>query len=120
MSFYKVFAAITLFFVVVFGILTFKMPELLHVHAWYALLYCAGLSLLSHFILSKGIGKDDFYNYSMSATGLRLFASAFGLIAYFYIFKEDKVLFAITFFAIYFIYQAVEIRFLLAQLRQNP
>ena len=113
MTFYKGFALITLFFVVIFTVLTFAAPQLLHAHAWFALAYCVLITLLSHKILSKGLNKEDFYNYSMGASGLRLLGTAFGLIAYFYNFKDERVLFAVTFFAVYFTYQAFEVRLLL-------
>jgi hypothetical protein len=70
-------------------------------------------------ILSKGLKKEDFYNYSMGATGLRLLGTAFALIAYFYNFNDDNAIFAMTFFAVYFTYQTFEVRFLLNQLREN-
>ena len=119
MTFYKGFAAITLFFVTIFAVLTFAAPQFLHAHAWFALIYCALITLLSHRILAKGVNKDDFYNYSMGASGLRLLGTAFGLIAYFYNFPDDNVLFALTFFAVYFTYQTFEIRLLLKKLGEK-
>jgi hypothetical protein len=102
-------------------ILQFTTP-LIFPHTWAMLAYFFGVTLLSHQIMSKGTAsKDpiDSYNATMGASAIRLFLGLAIVITYIYLFKENKFNFAITFFILYFLFTAFEIKTLLSKLRQN-
>jgi hypothetical protein len=102
-------------------ILQFTTP-LIFPHTWVMIAYFFGITLLSHSIMEKGTAsKDpiDSYNATMGATAVRLFLSLAVVVIYIYLFKENKYNFAFTFFILYFLFTAFEIRTLLSKLRQN-
>lgn len=72
--------------------------------------------------MEKGTAsKDaiDSYNATMGTTAIRLFLSLIVVITYIYLFKENKFNFAFTFFILYFLFTAFEIKTLLSKLRKN-
>ena len=96
--------------------------SLIFPHTWAMIAYFFGVTLLSHQIMSKGTAsKDpiDSYNATMGASAIRLFLGLAIVITYIYLFKENKFNFAITFFILYFLFTAFEIKTLLSKLRQN-
>ncbi|MCC5945813.1 MAG: hypothetical protein JJT94_12845 [Bernardetiaceae bacterium] len=90
-----------------------------HPHIWYIFAYCASLSFLSFLLTARGMQSQDFANYGMASTGLRLFLSVGVIVTYLMKVGESPLLFAVTFFILYFFYMGFEILALLANLRQN-
>lgn len=102
-------------------VLQFTTP-LIFPHTWGMIVYFFGITLISHKIMEKGTAsKDaiDSYNATMGTTAIRLFLSLALVITYIYLFKENKFNFAFTFFILYFLFTAFEIKTLLSKLRQN-
>jgi hypothetical protein len=73
-------------------------------------------------MVHKGIQGDgfDFHNRFMGNSAIRLLLTAVILFLYFYKVKVESVNFVMTFFVFYFIFTIFEIKYLLANLRQNP
>lgn len=92
-----------------------------HPHAYYILAYNAGLAVFHYWMGRKGAEKGglEFSNYVQGATAVRLLLSLFLLIVYFVQVKENKISFAATFFAFYFLYMLFDIAHLLPTLRAN-
>lgn len=107
--------------IVIAGVLQFSSP-LIFPHTWAMIAYFFGVTLLSHKIMTQGTAsKDpiDSYNATMGASAIRLFLGLAIVITYIYLFKENKYNFAITFFILYFLFTAFELRTLLSKLRQS-
>jgi hypothetical protein len=103
--------------VFVLGIFQMFLPAYVHPFSWYSLLYFVSLTFLTDFMIRLGIKKAeawDFYNFTMSSMGIRLLLSAGVLFLYYYLVKENRILFTATFFIFYFLFTAFEIRNLLS------
>ena len=98
-------------------------PERTGNYVWYLYGYFSLLTVLSLFLVMKGIGKDpqDFYNYSMGSVAVRLFVSSAVLFVYYYAVKDKqtRIGFTAAFFILYFCYTGFEIRILLSKLRPD-
>ena len=105
------------------GIILCQQFNWLHLHpfTWWILLYHVVLTLGSFLMVNKGLKGDgfDFYNQFMGNAAIRLLLSAAVIFFYFYKVKIENVGFTITFFIFYFTYTIFEIKYLLANLRQN-
>jgi len=91
-------------------------------HTWAMIAYFFGITIISHKIMEQGTAsKDpiDTYNATMGTTAIRLFVSLAIVIVYIYLFKENKYNFAFTFFILYFLFTAFEIKTLLSKLHGN-
>lgn len=102
-------------------ILQFTTP-LIFPHTWVMIAYFFGITVISHKIMEKGTAsKDpiDSYNATMGTTAIRLFLSLAVVLIYISMFKENKYNFAFTFFILYFLFTAFEIKTLLSKLRKN-
>lgn len=94
-------------------------PAYFHIHAWWVLGYCTLLTLVTHAVSKRGLNNENFANLTLAATGIRLLLSAVVLFVYLHYQKQNQMLFAFTFFILYFLFIGFEIRALLAKLRQN-
>ncbi|WP_027002244.1 hypothetical protein [Hugenholtzia roseola] len=118
-GFLKSFAFFVALIVAIMGGVALFAPAYFHVHAWWVLGYCTLLTLVTYMISKKGLGNEDFANMTLAATGIRLLLSAVVLFVYLYYQRQNQMLFAFTFFILYFLFIGFEIRTLLAKLRQN-
>jgi hypothetical protein len=94
----------------------------LHPYHWAIVGYNVALTLISFFIVRKGLATNDgfeFYNHFMGNATVRLLLTMAVLFAYYYAVKVEAVSFTVTFFVCYFTFTAFEIQHLLANLRQN-
>ncbi len=95
----------------------------MHPHFSYILGYNVVLTALSFLILSKGLDKSnsplEFNNHFMGNSTLRLLLTGAVLLIYIQLVKVETILFTGVFFCCYFIFTIFEIRYLLANLRQN-
>lgn len=122
LNFYKTFGVFSA--VIGIGILVLQliMPQIIFLYTWFLYIYFVALTVISYWIFNKGMQAAeamDFYNANMGATALRLLISAIILFGYYFNFKENKINFTFTFFVLYFLFTAFEIRILLSNLRQN-
>lgn len=120
-SFVVLLTKFSLVVVLIALVLQFTTP-LIYPHTWGMIVYFFGITLISHKIMEKGTAsKDaiDSYNATMGATAIRLFLSLIVVITYIYVFKQNKFNFAFTFFILYFLFTAFEIKTLLSKLRKN-
>jgi hypothetical protein len=119
-SFYKTFAILVgIIFWILLSLQLFK-PEWMAIYSWLLFLYFIGLTLLSYYLIEKGVKtKDalDFYNASMGSTTLRLFISGGVLFYYFFNYQEQQVHFTITFFSLYVCFTVFEIVTLLKKIK---
>jgi len=103
--------------------LSFAQIVPMHPHFAYILGYNVIITVLSFLILSKGMGKDksplEFNNHFMGNSTLRLLLTGAVLLIYIQFVKVEAFLFTGVFFCCYFIFTIFEIRYLLANLRQN-
>ncbi|MCL6258484.1 hypothetical protein M3O96_05255 [Aquiflexum sp. TKW24L] len=97
-------------------------PEWVHESLWTILSFFILLTWLTgmftHYLLQ--LSKDNSVNILLGSIGIRLLASI-GFIAIMLILGvENKILFVVNFFIIYFFYLLFDIYTLLAKLRPNP
>lgn len=91
-------------------------------YSWYLLAYFYAITLLTYYIVYQSSKSSlDFPNYTLGATAVRMLVSAIILGIFFWLVKEKETRwhFTITFFVMYFLFTAFEIKSLMANLRQN-
>ncbi|MCS7019096.1 MAG: hypothetical protein RMJ87_06130 [Cytophagales bacterium] len=91
-------------------------------YSWYLLGYFFVITLLTYYLLYQSKHAPlDFPNYTLGATAVRLFVSAVILGIFFWYEKEPTMRwhFTVTFFVMYFLFTAFEIKSLISNLRQN-
>jgi FtsH-binding integral membrane protein len=115
----KSFALFVAVIVAFLGGLSLFAPAYFHAHSWWFLVYCMALSAGTYAITKKGLNNENFANMVMAATGIRLLLSAVLILIYLQYNEQNKLLFVITFFVLYFLFLGFEIRTLLSKLRQN-
>jgi Na+/proline symporter len=96
-------------------------PSVINPYVWYILGYFIIITIVTHFISSRGIKSDltELQNYYMGATTIRLLLSAVIIFLYVYYVPQGKGTFIFNFFALYLFYTAFEIKTLLANLRAH-
>ena len=112
---------LTAFFVLIILISQWLKFFPVHPYVWGILLYNILLTVLSYFLLQKGIKGDqfEFYNRFMGNSAIRLLLSAALIFMYFYKVGVENMNFIITFFVFYFTYTIFELKYLLSNLRAN-
>lgn len=87
---------------------------------WRIQLFIASVSLIAHFITSKGLKRQsDFHLYYMGSMTIRMLAAMFFLLASVLYLTENQTIFAIDFLVTYFAYTGFEIYYLLTNLRPD-
>ncbi|WP_448520592.1 hypothetical protein [Rhodoflexus sp.] len=97
-------------------------PQLVVAYSWYLLGYFTAITLLTYYMVHQSNKEPlDFPNYTLGATAVRLLISAVILGVFFWQVKDKETRwhFTITFFMMYFLFTAFEIKSLVANLRQN-
>jgi len=96
-----------------------KLP-LLHPNIWGIQFYFLVITLLTHFISSKGLKKiTEFHIFYMASMGIRFLLSLFFIFVNLWLSKDGHIFFVIDFFILYFLYTSFEIYFLLTNLRPD-
>jgi uncharacterized membrane protein YiaA len=91
-------------------------------YSWYLLGYFFIITLLTYYMVHQSNREPlDFSNYTLGATATRLLISAIILGIFFWQVKDKATRwhFTITFFGMYFLFTAFEIKSLVVNLRQN-
>jgi len=97
----------------------FKLP-FLHPNIWSIQFYFLVITLLTHFISSKGLKKvTEFHIFYMASMGIRFLLSLFFIFVNLWFSKDGHIVFVIDFFILYFLYTSFEIYFLLTNLRPD-
>jgi hypothetical protein len=91
-----------------------------HPLAWYIVAFFAAITLLTFFLIRKGIAQDagSFQLYYFGSSVFRVLLSMFVVFFYVYFSSERELQFVLNFFLIYFIYTGFEIYGILSNLRR--
>ncbi|WP_250631096.1 hypothetical protein [Rhodoflexus caldus] len=120
--FIKSLTLLTLLCAAVMVLLGLWQAELIVPYSWYLLGYFFVITLLTYYMVYQSNKEPlDFPNYTLGATAIRLLISAVILGVFFWQVKDKAARwhFTITFFVMYFLFTAFEIKSLMANLRQN-
>lgn len=103
----------------VITVLYFTVPNIIHPHIWGIQGFLILMSLATYPMVKRTMNTENFSNGIMGSTGIRLFGSLIAMMIYLFTVKVQPVLFAFSFFILYFLYVGFEIRTLLSNLREN-
>ena len=92
----------------------------IHPYVWGIQFYFLVITLLTHFISSKGLKKiTEFHIFYMASMGIRFLVSLFFIFLCLWFSEGGHIAFVVDFFILYFLYTSFEIYFLLTNLRPD-
>src|SRR6185312_12765480 len=92
----------------------------IHPYVWIIQFYFLVITLLTHFISSKGLKKiTEFHIFYMASMGIRFLVSLFFIFVSLWFSEGGHIVFVVDFFILYFLYTSFEIYFLLTNLRPD-
>jgi hypothetical protein len=108
----------TLLFVVLFLVKQSSYQHLLHPQIWYIFIFFAFIDILVVKIAEKGFEQDNFINFYLAATVIRMVLVLIFMGVFMYIYPDNRKVFVITSFAFYLFFTIFEISVLLRNLRR--
>jgi|SRR6185437_1873543 len=92
----------------------------IHPYIWLIQFYFLVITLLTHFISSKGLKKiTEFHIFYMASMGIRFLVSLVFIFVSLWFSEAGRIFFVVDFFILYFLYTSFEIYFLLTNLRPD-
>jgi len=118
--YYGIVLILALFYLVQLTLLKMGKADYVSPFFWWIQGYSVLITLLSHWITSKGLSKrNDFHLYFMGSMTIRMLAAMFFLLAFVLYLAEKQEVFVINFIVAYFAYTGFEIYYLLTNLRPD-
>lgn len=105
-------------FVVLFLVRQSSWQHLLHPQIWYIFLFFAVVHFLVVRIADMGFERDNFINFYLASTVIRMIMILIFLGAFLWLFPENRKLFLLTSVVFYLFFTIFEISILLRKLRR--
>lgn len=105
-------------FVVLFLVKQSSWQHLLHPQIWYIFLFFAVVHFLVVRIADMGFERDNFINFYLASTVIRMIMILIFLGAFLWLFPENRKLFLLTSVVFYLFFTIFEISILLRKLRR--